>query len=118
MRTSSTFSGRRLEQLRNGLRLTQHDLATRLRQRGFGTTQTTVSRWEAGQMPQASVLPALAEELGVEMQELFGDSSDEEGRSMETVLIPVQIDYDLLAQAIEARQHGRRAFNARPRVRV
>lgn len=31
-------------------------------------------------MPQSSVLPALAEELGVEMRELFGDDEEEAAR--------------------------------------
>lgn len=76
------FSGVRLEALRNERRLTQHDLASRLRERGFGTTQTTVSRWESGQHPNGAVLPALAAELGCAIADLYGDDEDEEAASM------------------------------------
>jgi transcriptional regulator with XRE-family HTH domain len=77
-----TFSGGRLKELRNLKRLTQHDLASELRKTGFGTTQTTVSRWEDGQQPQSSVLPALALILGVSIGELFSEDDDEEAASM------------------------------------
>jgi len=70
------FAHEKLPKLRG--RTTQTDLADRLRARGFGTTQTTVSRWESGQQPRAYVLPALAAELGVSVQELFVDDDDEE----------------------------------------
>lgn len=83
MRTQ-TFSGTALEALRERRKLTQHDLASALRIRGFGTTQTTVSRWESGQQPHASVLPALAAELGCSIGDLYaleGDE-DEEAASM------------------------------------
>lgn len=76
------FSGDRLQQLREDRHLLQHDLADRLRRRGFGTTQTTVSRWENGQEPRASVLSALADELGVTVDELYGDAEDSEAAEM------------------------------------
>lgn len=52
-----------------------------MRKRGHGTTQTTVSRWESGQVPHASMLPSLAAELGCTVDELF-DDDDEEAASM------------------------------------
>lgn len=74
-----TFSGRRLEELRSRRRLTQHDLASGLRARGFGTTQTTVSRWEHGQQPDGVVLPALAAELECSISDFYApDSEDDE----------------------------------------
>lgn len=75
---SRYFSGQRLEELR-GLK-TQTDLASGLRKRGFGTTQTTISRWESGQMPHSSVLPALAAELNCTVDELYADADDAEDR--------------------------------------
>lgn len=75
--------GETLKRVRESKNLTQHDLASRLRERGYGTTQTTVSRWESGQEPRGYVLAALAEELGVKVDELFGADEDEEAASMQ-----------------------------------
>lgn len=79
---TQTFSGVKLEALRKSRHLLQHDLASRLRERGFGTTQTTISRWESGQQPNGAVLPALAAELGCAIADLYGDDEDEESASM------------------------------------
>jgi len=65
------FSHRKLKELRG--KRDQTDLAAALRRRGFGTTQTQISRWEGGQEPRAYILPALAEELGVAVDDLFED---------------------------------------------
>lgn len=70
--------GSRLRRIREERHLTQTDLAHRMRDRGFGTTQTTVSRWESGQIPQGFVWRALAAELGTTVDELFGSDEDEE----------------------------------------
>lgn len=72
------FSGRRLKELRDQKRLTQHDLASKLREHGFGTTQTTISRWEDGQQPQTRVLAVLARELGCKIGEFYVDEDDDE----------------------------------------
>lgn len=69
------FSGERVRKLRG--RRTQIDLAAALRKKGFGTTQTQVSRWEAGQAPRAYILPALAAELGCEVADLFEESEED-----------------------------------------
>lgn len=82
------FSGKRLEHLRG--RTTQTDLANALRQRGYGTTQTTVSRWESGQMPHARVLPDLAAELGCTVDELFADDDDEESSVADDLMHALQ----------------------------
>lgn len=81
-----TFSGSRLRDLRTARKLTQHDLASGLRRRGFGTTQTTVSRWEDGQQPNARVLPALAAELGCSIVELYGDDDEEDEEEEESAM--------------------------------
>lgn len=73
MSPGQRVSGSKIRQLREQRNLLQHDLASRLRGRGYGTTQTTVSRWESGQEPRSHVLPALAQELGVAVTELYGD---------------------------------------------
>lgn len=75
-----SWDGTRLTALRG--KRPQTDLASALRKRGFGTTQTTVSRWESGQEPRASVLPSLAAELGVKLDELYGGDEDEESRAV------------------------------------
>lgn len=76
---SQRFSGTKLEAIRG--KKTQTDLANALRERGFGTTQTTISRWESGQVPHSRVLPALAETLGCRIEELF-DEDDAEAAPM------------------------------------
>lgn len=70
--------GARLKQVREDKKITQHDLASRLRDRGFGTTQTTISRWESGQEPRMYVLRAIAEELGTTVDELTTEPDDAE----------------------------------------
>lgn len=106
-----TFSGNTLRRLRDDRRLTQHDLASALRKRGFGTTQTTVSRWEDGQQPHASVLPALAAELGVSMDALYADDDPEEdaaavdfGAAMQTLFErAVEAKVEAVVQQVLAR---------------
>lgn len=71
-------SGAKIRELRLQRLLDQHSLAERLRGRGLGTTQATISRWERGRGPRAHALPALAAELGVTVEELYADSDDEE----------------------------------------
>lgn len=77
-----TAFGLRVKQIRESKKLTQHDLATRLRERGYGTTQTTVSRWESGQVPRGYMAHALAEELGTTLDKLYASDDDEESRAM------------------------------------
>lgn len=72
------FSGENLHRIREQRRILQDDLAHQLRRRGFGTTQATVSRWENGQEPRAHVIGALADILGVTVDELYGDAEEEE----------------------------------------
>ena len=91
------FSPEKLEKLRG--KRTQTDLAYALRRRGFGTTQTTISRWESGQEPRSLVLPALAAELGVKVDELYDGDEDEEVSSS-----PLARDLASVLQAEVARQ--------------
>lgn len=70
------FSGQRLRDLRG--KRNQTDLAAGLQRRGFGTTQTQISRWESGQSPRRYILPALAAELGCQVGDLFEAADDEE----------------------------------------
>lgn len=63
------FSGAKLREARG--KRSQTDLAVALQLRGFGTTQTQVSRWEAGQQPRKYILEALASELHVHVDDLF-----------------------------------------------
>jgi len=82
MASGRNFSGARLRKLREAKHLLQHDLADRLRKRGFGTTQVTVSRWENGQAPRASVMAALAAQLGVAVDDLYAEADEAEAASM------------------------------------
>jgi len=72
------FSGKRLEQARLRAGLTQADLAIAVRQRSTAkTTERNVRRWESGSSaPHAGIVIALANVLGVLMDELFGDGSE------------------------------------------
>jgi transcriptional regulator with XRE-family HTH domain len=72
---SLKWNGAKLEKLRG--RKTQVDLAAALRSKGFGTTQTTVSRWESGQQPRAYIIDALAAEIGCTTRELFDEDEAE-----------------------------------------
>lgn len=102
---TQVFSGARLEQHRLRKRLTQHDLASRLRARGFGTTQATVSRWESGQQPHAGVLPALAAELDCLIGDFYGEDEDEDADA------PLSRDEMELYLSLRARvkRHSQRA---------
>lgn len=68
----------KIAQLRRLKKIDQTEFAGRLRKHGLGATQATVSRWENGQEPRAYALPAIAAELGVTVDELYGDEDDEE----------------------------------------
>lgn len=80
-------SGERIRQYREKRNLLQHDLASKLRARGYGTTQVTVSRWENGQEPRAHVLPALAQELGCTVDELYDEDDEEAAQAMPADLL-------------------------------
>lgn len=94
--------GERIKELREARRLTQHDLASNLRKRGFGTTQTTVSRWEAGQVPRGAVLAALADELGVTVDDLLASEDDEEADPMADLMNAIQRLVRAEVQAVKA----------------
>lgn len=70
--------GTRIRRAREAKHLLQHDLADRLRRRGYGTTQATISRWEKGQMPRGYVIRALADELDTTVADLLGENDDDE----------------------------------------
>ena len=58
----------KIKEMRNAAGLRQVDLAEKL-----GVTQSTVCSWETGAaMPQASLLPKLADALGCTIDALFG----------------------------------------------
>lgn len=65
------FSGQKLREARG--KRNQTDLAAALQRRGFGTTQTQISRWESGQTPRAYILAPLADALGVKLDDLLED---------------------------------------------
>lgn len=108
MARGRNFSGARLREIREANRLLQHDLADRLRKRGFGTTQVTVSRWENGQAPRSSVMAALADELGVKVDELYQDEEESEAASMAPLAAGNLLE--TLAEAVEALREKRATF--------
>lgn len=74
------FRPRLLASLRGRANMTQGDLAYELRNRhGLKADQSQVAHWERGSYtPRASVIPALADVLGVTMEELYSDDEEEE----------------------------------------
>lgn len=78
-----TFSGSRLNQLRLKRDFTQEGFAHELRVRGLKSSAKQIRRWESGaHVPRASVIPVLADALGVSMDSLFSADLDEEAASM------------------------------------
>ena len=71
--------GNKIKQLRYKMRLTQEQLAEKL-----GISAQSVSKWEnAVTMPDISLLPALASELGVTLDELFDLSVEQKMQRIE-----------------------------------
>lgn len=74
--------GNKIKQLRFKSGLTQEQLATTL-----GISAQSVSKWETGvTMPDITLLPALAGELGVSIDELFDLTTDQKLHRIETRL--------------------------------
>ncbi len=84
--------GNRIAQLRREKNLTQEDLANLL----FITPQA-VSKWERGTgLPDLSIIPALADALGVSVGSLFGEL---ENNSQNTSAVPTFNSLPLVAQS-------------------
>ena len=62
--------GENISALRKAKELTQEDLG-----RAVGVSMQAVSKWENGGVPDAMLLPAIAETLGVSIDQLFGRNS-------------------------------------------
>lgn len=89
------FSGRKLTDLRG--KKTQTDLANALRSRGFGTTQTQVSRWESGQEPRKYIRDAIAAELGCAVDDMY---EAEDPRSMRSMVEDLQAQITALLDRV------------------
>lgn len=124
MRTACVNPGRLLE-LRTAAKLTQADVAYRIRQHGHKANERSIRRWESGQhAPHANVVPSLAEALGVSIESLYAqeDGADEEEDKMHLrrvahVLIDKgehQMAIDLLGRVkvMEARRRSREDVRA------
>ena len=124
MRTACVNPGRLLE-LRTAAKLTQADVAYRIRQHGHKANERSIRRWERGQhAPHANVVPSLAEALGVSIESLYAqeDGADEEEDKMHLrrvahVLIDKgehQMAIDLLGRVkvMEARRRSREDVRA------
>lgn len=69
----SKLIGKYILNFRRTQGLTQKQLAQKL-----GVTNKTISKWETGEgYPDITIIPQLAETLGVSIDTLFSDSSDE-----------------------------------------
>lgn len=80
--STTCVNPRQINQARLRAGLTQADVAYRLREHGHKANERSIRRWESGQhAPHANVVPALAEALGVSIDELYGDPEDDEEAS-------------------------------------
>lgn len=91
------FSPSRLRKARNNRAFTQDDLAHELRKRGLKTNAGQIRRWETGShMPRASVIPVLADALGVTLDDLYGVAEDEaEGRRVSQLISDIRATPEL-----------------------
>lgn len=74
--------GERITSARKAMKITQEELAAKL-----SITPQAISKWERGTgLPDISILPSLAEALGISVGELFGETAKE------TEVIPDKFD--------------------------
>lgn len=74
-----TLQPGRIHDARLKAELSQEEVAYRLRQRGVSASSQQIRRWERGShSPRASVIPAIADVLGVSIDSLYGDDDDDE----------------------------------------
>ncbi len=74
--------GERISAARKAIKITQEELAAKL-----SITPQAISKWERGSgLPDISILPSLAEALGISVGELFGE------KAKETEVIPDKFD--------------------------
>ncbi len=108
MRTACVNPGR-IYQARLAAKMTQADVAYRIRERGHKANERSIRRWESGQhAPHANVVPALAEALGVSMDALYQVAPGDDGEEDEAALrrlahIAIDRDQPDMALALLAR---------------
>lgn len=100
--------------------MSQADVAYRLRQRGHKATERSIRRWESGQhAPHANVVPALAEALGVTIDDLYatgGNEDEDEDEAALRRLAHMAIDRDQPDIASELLDRVRLMRSRRERV--
>lgn len=77
--------------------MTQADVAYKLRERGHKANERSIRRWESGQhAPHANVVPALAEALGITIDDLYAsdETAEEEDEAALRRLAHIAIDKD------------------------
>lgn len=88
----------RINQARLHAGMTQADVAYRLREQGHKANERSIRRWESGQhAPHANVVPALADALGITIDELYttdGSDDEEEDEAALRRLAHIAIDRD------------------------
>lgn len=77
---NSNILGEQIAKFRKALGMTQEDLG-----KAVGISAQAVSRWECGGTPDVSLLPALADTLGVTVDALFGREAGEKINIEDTV---------------------------------
>ena len=80
----------RIKGLRAKTTMTQVELAKKV-----GVNQSAVAQWEIGlTVPRTSILPKLAEALGVSIQELYEEGSDGEEREGKEISDAVEAEHE------------------------
>lgn len=77
---NNNLIGEQITKFRKAADITQEELG-----KAAGVSTQAVSRWECGGAPDVSLLPAIADKLGVTIDDLFGREGGESGNIIEQV---------------------------------
>lgn len=109
----ASVNGQRIVEARTKARMTQMDVAFRLRERGHNTGPLQVGRWERGENePRSNMIPDLAAVLGVTIESLYERSESGEDEEDEEAALR------RLAQSAFERQQDDLAMQLLDRVRT
>ena len=108
-RAARTAIGAWLREHREFLGVSQEDLRRRLERRGIQVTQSTVSRWESGELaPPGDALPVLASVLGTTLASLESHIAGARARAAVPVDLTGRTVADLVSEADAAAHAGNR----------
>ena len=97
---TATINPKRIFEARDRQKLSQDEVAFRLRKLGHKANSQSIHRWETGQhTPRANIVPDLAAVLGVTIETLYersesGDDEDEDEMLRRLLVSAVQRGHD------------------------